>query len=108
MRVKKSLQQVISRASDILARYGGEKFVVLLEDTDSTGANSNAEKMRESIIQLEIEHTQTGISKKVTISLGVHTVENFDIDDINLLVSLADDALYKANRNGRNRVESNY
>ncbi|MDA3956567.1 MASE3 domain-containing protein [Oceanispirochaeta sp.] len=105
IRVAKALQDVMSRATDILARYGGEEFVVLLEDTNEHGAGNLANKMRKSIIELEIEHSKSEISKYVTISLGVHTIHNFEIEEINQVVGFADEALYKAKSNGRNRVE---
>jgi len=102
--VLKTLAQTIQRSireSDILFRWGGEEFFIILPESDIEIAMKVAEKIREQIMQLEIIFS--GKSLSVTISLGVASLSNADHSD--QLVIDADKALYAAKKNGRNRVE---
>jgi len=97
------------RSNDVLARYGGEEFVALLSDIDEVMAHEIAERIRKSIQALVIKLDTGSIS--VTISIGASTYMlnsvSFPVDNniSSQLIKLADSALYKAKRNGRNRVE---
>lgn len=85
------------RVSDIVARWGGEEFVVLFSAKDNKDAMAVAQKMRVAIEQLDIG----GI--KTSISIGVSQIDaTKSIEDT---INLADQALYKAKQNGRNIVE---
>ena len=100
--VLKTVAQIIKssiRESDILCRWGGEEFVVLLPGTNLENGKKIAEKIR-----LNIENNDFNINAKVTCSFGVavFTEEETDISDI---VNRADKMLYKSKENGRNRVE---
>ncbi|MGR9012826.1 MAG: GGDEF domain-containing protein [Gammaproteobacteria bacterium] len=88
------------RDSDIVFRYGGEEFVILLSDTDANGAELLAERIRASIEQHTIAYGMDVI--KLTASLGVSTLHSDDTADS--FVKRADEAMYKAKRNGRNQV----
>ncbi|MCI0413708.1 sensor domain-containing diguanylate cyclase [bacterium] len=92
-----------SRKIDTVARYGGEEFAVLLPVTDCAGAVVVAEKMRSAIAELKIP-VQDRILQ-TTVSMGAAT--SWDGILTAELVSKADDALYKAKRAGKNRVETN-
>jgi diguanylate cyclase (GGDEF)-like protein len=98
------------RSNDVLARYGGEEFVALLSNINEVMAQEIAERIRKTIQSLVIKLEEGSIS--VTISIGSSTYlldsASFPIDnDISSrLIKLADSALYKAKRNGRNRVEN--
>ena len=99
------------RGNDVLARYGGEEFVVLLSNINEMMALEIAERIRKTIQTLVIKLDEGSIS--VTIFIGSSTyfldsAASFPIDnDISSrLIKLADSALYKAKRNGRNRVEN--
>ncbi|MGZ5619659.1 MAG: GGDEF domain-containing protein [Methylobacter sp.] len=94
-RIKESL-----RDSDIVFRYGGEEFVILLSDTDDKGAELLAERIRESIEHHTIAYGMEAI--KVTASLGVSTLR--DDDALESFVKRADEAMYAAKSNGRNQV----
>jgi diguanylate cyclase (GGDEF)-like protein len=94
-RIKESL-----RESDIVFRYGGEEFVILLSDTDMRGAELLAERIRDSIEHLTIAYGMEII--KITASLGVSTLRDNDV--LESFVKRADDALYTAKNNGRNQV----
>jgi diguanylate cyclase (GGDEF)-like protein len=89
------------RKSDIICRYGGEEFVILFPNTSLDGAVSVAEKIRQKIANIKIKSSSEKIS--FTISLGVSHV---DLKDTNIERSLknADDALYEAKNNGKNKV----
>lgn len=88
------------RKTDLVFRYGGEEFLILLHKTDSQGALKIAEKIRQQIEQTAISFKEKEIP--ATISLGVSTLEEYD--GISSVVERADKALYKAKRLGRNQV----
>lgn len=102
--VAKTLAQSVERPADLLARYGGEEFVCLLPETDSGGAMNVAEKMRDNVSALGIPHAFSGVSHVVTVSIGVATA--FPGRDLpsELLLKTADDKLYEAKKEGRNRI----
>jgi two-component system, cell cycle response regulator len=100
-RIAKVLQQE-ARRTDVVARYGGEEFVVVLDETDGRGARSVAERIRK---QIEREVVQGEFGKvRVTASLGLATWPEA-ADSMEDLLEHADQALYEAKKNGRNRVE---
>jgi diguanylate cyclase (GGDEF)-like protein len=88
------------RDSDIICRWGGEEFIILLKDTNSSGARRVAEKIR----LLAEQHTYvfTGAALQVTVSLGL--TELHPGDTLQSLIARADQALYSAKQSGRNRV----
>jgi len=89
------------RGQDLLARWGGEEFVILLPETPSAGGTVVAEKIRGRIAGEA--YTTSGATLCLTVSIGVATlVEGQHPDE---LIKAADTALYQAKRRGRNRVE---
>ncbi|MCW8917718.1 MAG: sensor domain-containing diguanylate cyclase [Gammaproteobacteria bacterium] len=100
-RVAVTLQGCL-RDYDQLGRYGGEEFLLVLGETPLETAQQVAERIRAAVegLLLEVE----GRSVRVTISLGVASLEPVDGDDVTPLVGRADGALYAAKRAGRNRV----
>jgi len=89
------------RAEDYLARYGGEEFVCILINQNLEQASLVAERLRKSIEGLFV--TEGDISVSLTISLGIADSSMCDTHEEMLI--LADSALYKAKKEGRNRVE---
>ena len=87
------------RKSDIFARVGGEEFAIIAPETSIEEAVALAEKIR-----LEVENTTFATNLKFTISLGIGAYQNKD--DENSIYKRADNALYKAKTNGRNRTET--
>jgi diguanylate cyclase (GGDEF)-like protein len=87
------------RASDFAARYGGEEFLLLLPDTDRSGAVEVAEKLRRTIAQTEIREVGA-----LTASFGIAVMPD-DAAEPEQLIRKADRALYAAKAGGRNRVE---
>jgi len=102
--IAKALSKTVVRKTDIVARYGGEEFVCILPNTNLENAVIIAEKIRLSVMELQIPHSFSSAETVVTISLGVSTI----IPDMNsscgLLIKAADDALYKSKQSGRNKV----
>ena len=103
-RVAQALAETVSRPADLVARYGGEEFVALLPDTDAGGALVLAEKMRSQIQALAIPHAVSPIAGCATVSFGVATLIPESRDDPSYLILQADEALYQAKEQGRNRV----
>lgn len=93
--IKKSM-----RTSDMLFRYGGEEFVVLLSETDLAGAKVVAERIRRSIAAATISYDMVAL--RVTASIGVAALRAGDTADS--LVKRADTAMYQAKHGGRNQV----
>jgi diguanylate cyclase (GGDEF)-like protein len=98
-----SLSQTI-RASDVVARWGGEEFVVVLPSTIGRAAKALAEKIRKSIEELSFEEQVPGLSG-ITVSIGTAAYPD-DGTTEELLLKSADLALYRAKQRGRNRVEA--
>ena len=105
IRIGRMLKEVVSRVPDIAARYGGEEFAVILPETESAGAKALGEKIRQGIEDLCVPHSASDVSEFVTVSLGVASVRTTDMVSPEQVVALADKALYRAKRKGRNRME---
>jgi diguanylate cyclase (GGDEF)-like protein len=86
------------RKSDVFARWGGEEFILLMPETNLSGAKIAAEKVRELV-----SCQNYGIVGKVTVSVGVAVAGNDET--LEHLVARADEKLYLAKENGRNRTE---
>ena len=104
-RVARELEVVARRPLDLAARYGGEEFAVLLYGTNLSDALDLAEASRRGVERLHLPHSGSVDWNVVTISIGVASVTPQVDTDITLLINLADKALYRAKRNGRNRFE---
>lgn len=92
------------RQSDILCRYGGEEFAIIMPMTGISGALEKAEKIRQYVESTNFDTIAPGNPLKITISIGVASFPE-NGTEYDTLVDAADSALYKAKRNGRNRVE---
>lgn len=92
------------RAGDLPARYGGEEFAVILSGTEVENATNVAERIRQSIEGAKIKHPGSDVSPYVTMSVGVATVIPTRDGKPEELMKIADQALYKAKKSGRNRV----
>jgi diguanylate cyclase (GGDEF)-like protein len=88
------------RAVDTVARQGGDEFAILLPNTGRTEASRLAERLRAQVA------SQTYCGQKLSISVGVASREGADGCDLKSLVQASDDALYRAKRAGRDRVEA--
>ncbi len=93
----------MTRDIDIVGRYGGEEFVILLSKTPLGAARDIAERLRSAVENSPLA-TDSG-NLRVTISLGVAAISS-ETPDLETLIARADQALYIAKHKGRNRVES--
>jgi diguanylate cyclase (GGDEF)-like protein len=96
------LQTHIKRPSDVICRYGGEEFVVILPATEIDGATVLMERVRDALEQTVVEFE--GEKIKMTVSIGVTARVITSDDQKEGLLGFADQLLYKAKQNGRNRV----
>jgi diguanylate cyclase (GGDEF)-like protein/PAS domain S-box-containing protein len=104
MTVAESILKKVGRSGDLSARYGGEEFVIVMPDTDGTGAWHVAENIRQELVSRQITHGRSTAAPFVTISCGVATImPSVDIEP-RVLIEMADQALYRAKQAGRNRV----
>ncbi len=99
--VAKGLLSALRRPIDMVCRYGGEEFTVILPDTDSIGAELVANRMREEIKRLQIPHASSSTGGFVTISSGISTMIPEHGQSASLLLDAADKALYRAKAEGR-------
>ncbi|MGQ8366555.1 GGDEF domain-containing protein [Glaciecola sp. 1036] len=101
------LAGLANRNGDVLSRYGGEEFAILLPNIDAKGAFSFAEKLQLRVQEQRIEHMASKLSylKSVTVSIGVTTLPPLAKMDAHQLLDRADKALIEAKNQGRNRVK---
>lgn len=102
--VADAIRRVPLRSTDLFARYGGEEFVLVLPQTQAEAAVQLAEKCREVVSRLHIPHRGSAVSEIVTISVGVSTMIPAEDSPYSVLIERADNMLYQAKQNGRNRV----
>jgi diguanylate cyclase (GGDEF)-like protein len=104
-RVAHTLESLVRRPLDVIARYGGEEFAAILYDVAPREARETAERMRRAVSDLALEHRASRICARVTISIGVAAIAPAQRRKSRGALQLADEALYKAKSEGRNRVE---
>ena len=91
----------VVRDNDLVARFGGEEFVILMAGSDRATGEALAERIRAALSEVDWEPTASGLT--VTISAGV---AEGPLAGVRELLRLADTALYEAKRSGRDRVVS--
>lgn len=101
IRVSAALRDAV-RSRDIVARFGGEEFMILLNSVDLDRARVAAERIRQQVYDLDIPHMfNESVATNVTVSIGIAPLEDGDIEDA---LSKADKALYEAKHQGRNSI----
>lgn len=98
-----AMRSALKRPLDIVTRYGGEEFGIILPQTSKERATTIARRLLEAVAQLKIPHSDKSGSTYVTISLGSATWEPDSPLSQNELFALADRALYQAKHEGKNR-----
>ncbi|MCC6918658.1 MAG: PleD family two-component system response regulator [Alphaproteobacteria bacterium] len=91
------------RGIDLACRYGGEEFVVIMPETDVAFAYAVAERLRQSVADLPFPVNHPNSPLTVTVSIGITSIEK-PTDTSDTVLKRADQALYRAKRDGRNRV----
>ncbi len=94
------------RPADIAARYGGEEFALILPNTSLEGVMHVGESIQRQLHKLAIPHTSSVVESIVTVSIGAISVVPTHVDSPQTLINWADQALYSAKNNGRNRIAS--
>jgi diguanylate cyclase (GGDEF)-like protein/PAS domain S-box-containing protein len=102
--VAQVLSQAVTRSRDLIARFGGEEFVIVLPETDAVAARTIAERCQYLIAQANIAHQQSQVANILTISLGVNTIIPSQKDDLLRFIEKTDQQLYQAKQNGRNLI----
>ena len=95
--------QVDLRRYDIAARYGGEEFAMVLPETALQAGVAVVERLRQSVQEIKFPPPMENLV--VTVSQGIAALPSAGIDSVDALIKAADEALYRAKQNGRNRVE---
>lgn len=102
--VASAISTVLKRPGDLVSRYGGEEFAVILPHTPLSGAFHVAAEIQAAIRTLEIAHRASSISSFITLSIGVAAaIPRLEFSPMTLLAA-ADRALYKAKQDGRDRI----
>ncbi|SHE34354.1 sensor domain-containing diguanylate cyclase [Alkalibacter saccharofermentans] len=104
IRIGTTLKTIVGRATDIVARFGGEEFAVILPVTERLGAETLAERIRKGVEDLSIPHSASDTAEYVTVSLGVVSVNTISLFSPKQVVAMADEALYSSKKQGRNRI----
>ncbi len=104
-KIAQAFKRVGARPDDIVARFGGEEFVLLLPDTSAAEALALARASQQRIADLAIAHEGAGSGPLVTASFGVSSVVPTDAGSPTAFVESVDRLLYAAKQNGRNRIE---
>ena len=103
-RIAKAISLGVKHPAYLVARYGGEEFGIILPNTSSRGATYIAETIAIEVEWLKIVHPRSAVSDYVTLSFGVcSTIPTLDVPP-EALIAAADEALYDAKRQGRDRV----
>lgn len=98
------MEHSLKRSSDLVARYGGEEFAIILPHTDLVGGIHVAGEIRSRLRSLKLDHAGSGVGQQVTLSFGIAScLPTADITKESLLQQ-ADQTLYQAKRQGRDRI----
>lgn len=103
-KVSEILKKCIYRSTDMVIRYGGEEFLVILPATTSDGGKKVAHKIQESLSEARIEHNSSDASSYVTFSIGMASMVPDPENNLDQLIEMADKALYQSKEDGRNRI----
>ena len=99
-----AIEQAAKRPADLVARYGGEEFAIILPNTKAEGALAVADEIQNYVKALQIPHAKSQVSQYVTLSLGISVTVPTPKSAFEQLISTADQALYEAKFQGRDRA----
>lgn len=101
--VAQIIKGVLHRPSDLVCRYGGEEFAVILPNTHLANARNIADKICQAVQAAKIVHASSKASENVSLSIGIATYTG-QFKSVSEFIRAADEALYQAKNNGRNCV----
>jgi len=99
------LRQYSKRPGDLSARYGGEEFALILTDAGKEYIEDLCDVLLEEVEKLDIEHSGSAVSVRLSISIGAAIMDSPVSDDYSPIISAADKLLYNAKQTGRNRFK---
>ena len=103
-KIAKALDRGIKRPADLIARYGGEEFVMVLPETDAAAARVVADRTLQKVADLNIPHKYSKAAPHVSVSIGLVTIYIGNNNLPQTFLKTADQNLYLAKENGRNRI----
>ena len=103
-KVGRAVKASLCRSGEFVARYGGEEFVAILPDAEGETVRQCAERILHQVENLHIPHRSSSVKEEITLSIGVATEVPALGQSPNHLLELADQHLYQAKSEGRNRV----
>ncbi|MEI6427301.1 MAG: diguanylate cyclase [Pseudanabaena sp. ELA607] len=113
IQVAQAISSVVQRQTDLVSRYGGEEFAVILPHTNLEGALKIAADIAQAVVNLQIPHQASAVSDRITLSVGVTSLvppwddkQSNAKQNVELILWQADQALYGAKHQGRNRIVS--
>jgi diguanylate cyclase (GGDEF)-like protein len=101
--VAHSIAMCLRRPADTAARYGGEEFLTVLPETSESDAALLAERIRAAVWDLAIEHAPSTFGR-ITVSVGIASSEGGEVEHVDQLIRMADEAVYEAKASGRNCI----
>ncbi|WP_192867841.1 GGDEF domain-containing response regulator [Thaumasiovibrio subtropicus] len=101
IKLAQALEQQFSRAGELVGRYGGEEFVVILGNCDKLDAVAHCERLKEAVHTLAIPHAFASTSDQVTVSQGMLSWTPTGLETLDNIYALVDEYLYKAKAQGR-------
>jgi diguanylate cyclase (GGDEF)-like protein len=104
VKIARTMAASARRPGDYAARYGGAEFAIILQDTGLEGAQHVAERICQAVRSLAIPHAGSATAKQVTISVGGASIQATLEGEPQVLIRKADECLYQAKGEGRNRV----
>ncbi len=102
--VARALKTTFGRAGELVARLGGEEFAVLLPGVGIEAARGAAERLSQEMERLAVPHQASEVAPHVTLSIGIAQFDHTTMARFDMLLQRADEALYRAKSEGRNRV----
>lgn len=93
------------RTYDFIGRYGGEEFLIIIPSCNPTDLQTGAERLRRAVADCPVETSAGLINSTISIGLASAPVSDDTTSELEALLRVSDEALYRAKDNGRNRVE---
>lgn len=103
--VSQAMSAAAMRPGDLVTRYGGEEFTLILPNTKIDGANDVAQEIKRKLQAQQIPHCQSSVDDCVTLSMGIASIVPTNEYPPNKLIEFADQALYHAKTSGKNRIK---